>query len=177
MINDEKPGFADKFIRIERPHRKELKNPYNAMKVFQSPHQDIFSHDYIKKSEVTILNEPEKNERMSREYLNTAPSYWSFFQDGVQCVLKYETIDYGLGLTLVEKIIEKHGGHITAFNVRTTTDLSRGAVTKVSFTVKIPPGNKTCRRRIELPCQKNHSKTCLSDFRGNMRRSGLPFLE
>jgi nitrogen fixation/metabolism regulation signal transduction histidine kinase len=51
---------------------------------------------------------------------------------------KYDSIDYGLGLTLVEKIIEKHGGQITAFNVQDNSDLTRGAVTKVSLTVKIP---------------------------------------
>jgi signal transduction histidine kinase len=51
---------------------------------------------------------------------------------------KYDTIDYGLGLTIVEKIIRKHNGEVSVTNVKDNSDFSRDPVTKVSFTIKIP---------------------------------------
>jgi signal transduction histidine kinase len=43
----------------------------------------------------------------------------------------YNTLDYGLGLTLTEKIVTKHGGSITINNITDYSDIKAGPKTKV----------------------------------------------
>jgi DNA-binding response OmpR family regulator/two-component sensor histidine kinase len=50
----------------------------------------------------------------------------------------YKTLDYGLGLTLVENIAVKHGGSIELSNVKDYSDLSRGDCEKVMATFTLP---------------------------------------
>ncbi len=50
----------------------------------------------------------------------------------------YDTLDYGLGLTLADKIARKHGGRISAANIVDYSDLSRGPMTKVNVTFSVP---------------------------------------
>ncbi len=51
----------------------------------------------------------------------------------------YHTLDYGLGLTLVEKIVAKHGGSIAINNITDYSDIKSGPKTKVecSLTLKV----------------------------------------
>jgi len=51
----------------------------------------------------------------------------------------YHTLDYGLGLTLVEKIVAKHGGSIAINNITDHSDIKSGPKTKVecSLTFKV----------------------------------------
>lgn len=50
----------------------------------------------------------------------------------------YDTLDYGLGLTLADKIARKHGGKISISNIIDYSDLSREPVTKVNVSVSVP---------------------------------------
>ncbi len=61
-----------------------------------------------------------------------------FFRLSKQVYEQYETLDYGLGLTVVEKIVKKHGGAISVTNVADYTDVRKGPVTKVLFAIKVP---------------------------------------
>jgi signal transduction histidine kinase len=51
---------------------------------------------------------------------------------------QYNTLDFGLGLTLVEKIVTKHGGEVVAENIVAHSDLKREPQTKVSLTITFP---------------------------------------
>jgi DNA-binding response OmpR family regulator len=50
----------------------------------------------------------------------------------------YDSLDYGLGLTLVEKIIEKHNGSASAGNFKDFSDLKKEPTDKVRISFNIP---------------------------------------
>ncbi|MFH0975500.1 MAG: response regulator [Spirochaetota bacterium] len=55
----------------------------------------------------------------------------------------YKTLDYGLGLTLVENITVKHGGSIELSNIKDYSDIAKGDCEKVMATLRLPiAGNK-----------------------------------
>lgn len=51
---------------------------------------------------------------------------------------EFETLDFGLGLTMVDIIIKKLGGKISASNIIDFTNLADGSSVKVNFSVQIP---------------------------------------
>ena len=51
---------------------------------------------------------------------------------------RYGTLDHGLGLTVVEKIIRKHGGRIHAANVTDYLDFSQKPRVRVNFEIQLP---------------------------------------
>jgi CheY-like chemotaxis protein len=51
---------------------------------------------------------------------------------------QYKTLDYGLGLTIVENIISVHNGKVSVSNITDHSDITRGPVTRVNFTVTLP---------------------------------------
>ena len=50
----------------------------------------------------------------------------------------YDTLEYGIGLTLCEKIIKKHNGQINIMNITDHSDLKQGSVTKVCCEIRMP---------------------------------------
>ena len=53
---------------------------------------------------------------------------------------EYHTLDFGLGLSVVEKIIQKHGGNIYVNNIINHSDITRDSVLNVNFTFILPFG-------------------------------------
>ena len=51
---------------------------------------------------------------------------------------KYDTLDYGLGLSKVETIIKKLDGKITVSNIEDHTEFAKGSRTRVNFTISLP---------------------------------------
>lgn len=91
---------------------------------------------------VTTINKPEVDEKervgIPMEYENIV--FEPFFRLTKKVEEDYKTLNFGLGLTLAEKIISKHGGKASISNINDYTDLKKGPVTKVNFTFSIPVG-------------------------------------
>lgn len=51
---------------------------------------------------------------------------------------QYKSLDYGLGLTLVEKIVEKHNGKVYLHNITDYSDFEKSGVMKVICSVILP---------------------------------------
>lgn len=51
---------------------------------------------------------------------------------------KYKTLDYGLGLTLTQKIINKYGGTLAVSNINDYSDIKAGAKIKVECSISLP---------------------------------------
>jgi signal transduction histidine kinase len=51
---------------------------------------------------------------------------------------KYNSLDLGIGLTFVEKIISRHGGEIFAENILDHSDIKKDPLTKVNLMISLP---------------------------------------
>jgi K+-sensing histidine kinase KdpD len=67
----------------------------------------------------------------------------------------YKTLDYGLGLTLVEKIVTSCGGKIALGNINDYSDIKAGAKVKVECRLA---STKKYSKRMSLPHAKKYSK-------------------
>jgi len=114
----------------------------NAMK-FSLKGSDIYiftscTHDRFY---VSIMNEPEKNitghSKIDKEYEKLI--FEPFFRLVKNVYEEYETLDFGLGLSLVEKIVRKNYGRVTLSNVTDSTSMDGVAgKEKINFEVAIP---------------------------------------
>ncbi|PKL40019.1 MAG: hypothetical protein CVV44_07320 [Spirochaetae bacterium HGW-Spirochaetae-1] len=90
--------------------------------------------------EIAILNDPEKGDEnlygIPIEYEKVI--FEPFFRLSKLVFEQYRTLDFGLGLTLVEKIVTKHGGEVVARNILDHSDLKREPVVKVNLTISLP---------------------------------------
>lgn len=91
-------------------------------------------------AELSIINVPQ---RSNDEILGIPTEYENiifepFFRMGRDVHEEYGSHDFGLGLTLVEKIVQKHNGKIFMHNITDHTDLKVGPQTKVICTLQLP---------------------------------------
>lgn len=90
--------------------------------------------------EISFLNKPLPNEDgvlgipMEYEYIIFEP----FFRLTKTVSDGYDTLDFGLGLTIVEKIILRHQGKVRIGNIQDYTDISKGPAVKVNCVITIP---------------------------------------
>lgn len=113
----------------------------NACK-FSEPNTPVFIivdavHDAM---QVSVISKPVPDEQgragIPLGYENIV--FEPFFRMTRTVFEGYDTLDYGLGLTLADKIARKHGGRISAANIVDYSDLSREPMTKVNVTVSVP---------------------------------------
>jgi signal transduction histidine kinase len=86
------------------------------------------------------LSEPEKG---SEGILGVPPEYEKivfepFYRLSKLVYEQFKTLDFGLGLTLIEKIIIKHGGDVVLKNIIDHSDIKREPLFKVSLTITLP---------------------------------------
>ena len=98
----------------------------------------IYLHNLV----VSILSVP-----MVSENIKGVPADYEkivfepFFRINKTVDERYKSLDYGLGLTIAQKIIQKHEGRILMFNVKDFLGTSKTVQTRVSVEVQIPLTN------------------------------------
>jgi signal transduction histidine kinase len=136
MLSDNKDFFGGLYTEININYFLQAVEEIilNAMK-YSPASSDIIVLFMAQKDKFTIsvINDIITNEKglkgipMGYENLVFEPFYrlTKTVNDG------YHTLDYGLGLTLVEKIVTKHGGSIAINNITDHSDIKAGPKTKV----------------------------------------------
>ncbi len=114
----------------------------NALK-FSVPESDIyvFTNCGSERFFISIMNQPTVNITGSSEIPKDYEKliFEPFFRLVKYVSEEYDTLDFGLGLTLVEKIIRKNLGRIGLSSVRDNSDLDGGTVnSKINFEVDFP---------------------------------------
>jgi DNA-binding response OmpR family regulator len=143
LLSDKKLYYADKFINWDRELFKQalfelLINGFKFSREL-SVITVILTVDE-KNLKISVISDPEPLKQgivgIPIEYENLV--FEPFFRMVNVVIDGYGTPDYGLGLTKVRKIIEKHNGSLTVSNITDHTDFSWEPVTKVCFTIAIP---------------------------------------
>ena len=113
----------------------------NAMK-FSMAESKIYVFFQIKNQEcwISFLNTPSNNNReikgIPEEYASAV--FEPFYRIDKRVYDGYKTLDFGLGLTLSDKIVRKHGGIIEIQNVEDHSNLSGKEKLKVMVTARLP---------------------------------------
>ena len=143
LVSSPKSAFSGRHVSINRDYLDELIREIilNALKFSQknSPVTviiDTTDDRFI----MHVINLPEKNEKgiigIPEEYENII--FEPFFRMTKTLHENFKTIDYGIGLTMCEKIVMKSGGHIRLFNITDHSDLAIGPQIKVCCEVQLP---------------------------------------
>lgn len=140
LLSDQQEFFKNFYIEINPPYfMKALEEVLvNALK-FSSANSDIMVL-FLKQDEIctiSVINDINVNEKGHKGipigYENLV--FEPFYRLTKTVNEDYQTLDYGLGLTLAEKIITKNGGTITINNINDYTDIKSGQKTKVDCTI------------------------------------------
>jgi signal transduction histidine kinase len=143
VLSDPKPLFRNVSVRIEHDYlRKAFYELFiNALK-FSKPSTVVIVLFDIQSAgvEISVLNAPETIKEgvvgIPIEYENLV--FEPFFRMAKIVFEEFETMDYGLGLTLVEKIVKKHGGKISISNILDSSNITKGSEIKVCASVFLP---------------------------------------
>lgn len=143
ILSDYSPVFAPFHVNINKEYffTALYELLVNAMKF--SKHQSmIVVLLYVINNNVllSVISEPEKTDEgvigIPMEYEKVV--FEPFYRMTKFVYEQFSTLDFGLGLTLVEKIVAKHGAEVQAENILDHTDLKREPQTKVCVTVTFP---------------------------------------
>ncbi len=132
-------------IRINKKYFEQVVTEllFNAFK-FSKPNSKIFILIDIKQNKIfiSVLSSPEQDASgvygILPEYANIV--FEPFFRISKLVFESIPTLDFGLGLTTVDKIIRKHEGKIKAFNLVSHLDLeeTEKLETLVNFEIELP---------------------------------------
>jgi len=89
---------------------------------------------------VSVLNEPQKT---GDDILGIPPEYEKvvfepFYRISKVVYEKYNSLDFGIGLTYVDKIVARHGGEVFAENITDYSDIKKDPVTRVNIMMSLP---------------------------------------
>ncbi|MFC1671284.1 response regulator [Spirochaetota bacterium] len=141
--SDAPPSFKKSFIEInEKYFRKAIHEIFvNAMK-YSIADSIIYVILRIEEGNLnlSVVNEPiplEKDVKgVPMEYENIV--FDPFYRMSKLVFDSYDTMDFGLGLTMVEKIIHRHNGKISLFNIMDYSDIQKEPVLKVNCNIILP---------------------------------------
>ena len=113
----------------------------NALK-FSRPSTNIYILLYAHNNtlRISMINDPVKT---GDGVLGIPPEYEKivfepFYRISRLVYEKYNSLDFGIGLTFVEKIITRHGGEIFAENILDHSDIKKDPLTKVNIMISLP---------------------------------------
>ncbi len=143
LFSDRKMNFDDKMVLIEPKYfEKTISELFmNAFK-YSSKNSDItvIIDASDKNAEISVINVPEKLpggiEGIPPEYENLI--FEPFFRLVSNVYEDFDSLDYGLGLVIVDKVVTKLGGSVSASNIRDYSNIAASSVVKVDFTVSLP---------------------------------------
>ncbi|MDA3899148.1 MAG: response regulator [Spirochaetes bacterium] len=141
VLSERKEGWNTIYVNINRDFFVKVVDEVliNALKYAQmgSVVAVLFEND-AEEIAISVLNDPREECRdgvpMEYENLVFEPFFRmvKFIQDS------YDTLDYGLGLTYVERIIARFNGRVRLYNITDFSDFSSTSVTKVSCKITLP---------------------------------------
>jgi len=143
VLSESKPLFNSIKINMEMDQFRKVVNELflNAYKYSKIESSILVIMDIENdKLRVSIANSPGKDEKnrfgIPVEFENII--FEPFFRLRKTVQEEYNTLDFGLGLTLVEKIVLAHGGTIGVSTVTDFTDLKKEPDDKVNFVINLP---------------------------------------
>ncbi|HOP64760.1 MAG TPA: PAS domain S-box protein [Spirochaetota bacterium] len=143
IINELPRGMKNKKLRINSQYLAEAVSELiiNALK-FSRNDTNVLVMLYSQNSNVrlSVINEPMK----TGDGITGIPPEFEkvifepFYRISKLVFEKYNTLDFGIGLTFVEKVISRHGGEIFAENILDYSDIKKDPVTKVNLMISFP---------------------------------------
>lgn len=143
ILSDKQDYYNSKYLKLNIPLINKLVHEIliNAMK-FSTNNTRIlvlFSTDETT-LKISVINEPAEVPNtplgIPTEYENIV--FEPFYRISHVVFEQYQTLDFGLGLSLTEQIMKRHGGTISLFNITDNSDLKTGPVKKVNCLLEFP---------------------------------------
>ena len=143
IINDFDANQKQYFVSINKEflYKAVFEVLLNAMKFSKSGTTIVMLISVVNmKAHISVTNEPEKGENdvlgIPKDFEKLV--FEPFYRLSRIVYEEYKSLDFGIGLTLIEKIISKHKGEVFIGNVLDHSDLRRDPVTKVNITLTLP---------------------------------------
>ncbi|HPS56696.1 MAG TPA: PAS domain S-box protein [Spirochaetota bacterium] len=143
ILNEYSRSMKDIKVQINTQYFSEAVSELllNALK-FSKPATNIYILIYVHNNtlRISIVNDPIKT---GDGILGIPPEYEKiifepFYRISRMVYEKYNSLDFGIGLTFVEKIITRHGGEIFAENVLDHSDIKKDPLVKVNIMISLP---------------------------------------
>lgn len=136
------PGFSEFNANLNKEffHRCVYELIMNALK-FSVPGSTItllFNVTESSRCELMVINTPNTTNWGSVPDNFDTIIFDPFYRMTNAVYEAYHTLDYGLGLTYVDKVIRKQGGTITVSRIKDYTDFSSNPKIKLSFNLSLP---------------------------------------
>ncbi len=143
VINDMPTALKNRKLCINPQYFSEAISELiiNALKFSRSATNIIilvYSHNNTLR--VSVINDPVKGSDgtvgIPEEYEKVV--FEPFYRLSKLVHERYNTLDFGIGLTFVEKIVTRHGGEIFAENIVDYSDITKDPQIKVNFMISLP---------------------------------------
>jgi len=143
VINDLPKGLKDKKVKINPQYFSEAMSELiiNALK-FSKAATNIIVMVYSQNNtlRISVINDPQKSSDgtigIPEEYEKVI--FEPFYRVSKLVYERYNTLDFGIGLTFVEKIVTRHGGEIFAENIIDYSDVTKDPQVKVNLMISLP---------------------------------------
>jgi signal transduction histidine kinase len=140
LLSDYKKIFDSLEVKINAEYFKKIIDEMllNAIKYSENG-SEIFVFVDARGSDVifSVINSMKSGENgVPLEYENIV--FEPFFRKVKYVQEEYNTLDYGLGLTLIDRIVKQHKGKVIIHNITDYTDFGKDPVTKVNCQVTLP---------------------------------------
>lgn len=151
MLSDRKKFFSNQYIEINRDYIMKAFEEIilNSLK-FSPEGSDVMVllNSQNERCAISVINDVVINDKGHKGipvgYENLV--FEPFYRLTKTVREKYKTLDYGLGLTLVEKIIIKCGGTIAINNIMDYSDIKSGPKVRVECTMIFPVSHDEIRK-------------------------------